>query len=380
MPFPLRQMWLARTGSTLPGDVREHLPEPPPYPTVAGVVTSCHDEYLSSFRQLRLSGFILERATRKWSLRRCRLASCVLEHGVDAAPWAASGSTAEKVVTFAFPGSPDARLSVDGQDISQDTLCLWPGGARVSIVARRPADLFVVSVAEPAMAALATEPAGLPLPCATFTPFRVQPEQLVRVRVLASRVLEAVENGGLAGFGPEACIPLERALLGELVGLATGPRPHRGSGPSRIDRRRVLESVEGLLDSRPSQPVYIADLCAATGLPERTLRFILVEQYGTSPIRLLRCRRLCELRRCLQAGGAGSGSLARIASRYGFRHVGTLAADYRALFGELPSDTRRAAGELLPLPVLTRRVAPAREAFGRRAGAEGAVAAGASGR
>ena len=362
------------------GDVKQDSLEPRPHPTLAGVVTSCHDEYLSSFRQLRLSGFILERATRKWSLKRCRLSSCVLEHGVDAAPWAASGATADGVLTFAFPANPDARLSVNGQDVSQDALCLWPGGARVSIVVRRPADLFVVSASERALADLATKTTGLPLLGTTFTPFRVRPEQLVRVRALASRVLEAVGNAGSAGLGPETCTSLERALLGGLLELATGPRSDRSNGTSRIDRRRVLASVEGLLDARPSQPLYIADLCAATGLPERTLRFILVEQYGTSPIRLLRCRRLCELRRCLQAGGTGSESLARIASRYGFRHMGTLAADYRTLFGVLPSETRRSVGELLPLPAPPRLVAPAREAFGRRAGAEVAAAAGASGR
>jgi AraC family ethanolamine operon transcriptional activator len=237
-----------------------------------------------------------------------------------------------------------------------------------------------VSAAEPALAALAAETTGLPLPGTTFSPFRVWPEQLARVRALASRVLEAVESARLADLGPEACAPLERALLGELLGLSTGPQSRRSSHLARIDRRLVLESVEGLLDARSSQPVYIADLCTATGLPERTLRFILVEQYGTSPIRLLRCRRLCQLRRCLQAGGTGSESLARVASRYGFRHMGTLAADYRALFGELPSETRRAGGELPPLPVPPRLVAPARDGFGRRAGAEVAVAAAASGR
>ena len=42
------------------------------------------------------------------------------------------------------------------------------------------------------------------------------------------------------------------------------------------------------------------------------------------------------------------------ASRFGFRHMGTLAADYRALFGELPSETRRSVGELLPLPAPSR--------------------------
>ncbi len=192
-------------------------------------------------------------------------------------------------------------------------------------------------------------------------------------------MLEEAEAARPAGLSPETSSTLEQALLGEVVTLATDPRFARLSGTSRINRRTVLERVERLLDARPSEPVYVADLCEATGLAERTLRFILVEQYGTSPIRLLRCRRLCQLRRHLRAETGGAGSLARIASRFGFRHMGTLAADYRALFGELPSETRVAAGELRPLPLLQRVGLPPPEGFVRPASGL-AVTGSASGR
>ena len=375
----MRQWPSTRTCCTFPADVKEDRPELRSHPALAGVVTSSHDEYLSAFRALRLTGFILGRATRKWAVKRCRLSSVVLEHGVDAAPWAAGGSAAEGVVTFLFAGGPDARLRVDGRDVPEDVVCLWPAGARVSIVALRPADLVVVSVAEPTLTALATEATGLSRPVAAAASFFVGQEEVARVRALAFRVLEEAEAARPAGLSPEASSSLEQALLGEVVALATDPRFARPSGTSRIDRRTVLEKVERLLDARPSEPVYVADLCEATGLAERTLRFILVEQYGTSPIRLLRCRRLCQLRRHLRAEGGGAGSLARIASRFGFRHMGTLAADYRALFGDLPSETRRASGELLPSPLPPRVSLPSPEGFVRPASGL-AVAGSASGR
>jgi AraC family ethanolamine operon transcriptional activator len=249
----------------------------------------------------------------------------------------------------------------------------------VSIVALRPADLVVVSVAEPTLAALAAEATGPSGAVEAAASFFVGQEEVARVRALAFRVLEEAEAARPAGLSPEASSSLEQALLGELVELATDPRFARLSGTSRIDRRTVLEKVERLLDARPSEPVYVADLCEATGLAERTLRFILVEQYGTSAIRLLRCRRLCQLRRHLRAEGGGAGSLARIASRFGFRHMGTLAADYRALFGELPSETLRAVGELLPLPAPPRVLMTSPEGLVRPATGL-AVAAGGPGR
>ena len=375
----MRQVPSTRTWRTFPADVKEDRREPRSHPALAGVVTSSHDEYLSAFRALRLSGFVLGRATRKWAVKRCRLSSSVLEHGVDAAPWAASGSAAQGAVTFAFAGSPDARLRADGRDVPEDVVFLWPAVARVSIVALRPADVIVVSVAESTLTALAAEATGLSRPVESAASFFVGQEQVARVRALAFRVLEEAEAAMPAGLSPEASSSLEQALLGELVTLATDPRFARLSGTSRIDRRTVLEKVERHLDARPSEPVYVADLCEATGLAERTLRFILVEQYGTSPIRLLRCRRLCQLRRHLRAECGGAGSLARIASRFGFRHMGTLAADYRALFGELPSETRRTSGELLSLPLLPRVGLPPPEGFVRPASGL-AVAGSASGR
>jgi AraC-like DNA-binding protein len=306
-------------------------------PPLVRVASSSHDEYLSSFRHLRLRGFTLDRATRPWRVTSCRLASCVVEYGVDGAPWVARGSTSGGFATFAFPGSPEARLLVDGRELSEGELGLWPGGSRLSIVSRRPAELFVVSVAEVLRSSLAARDGGREAGAGVR---RVRPEELAHVRGLASQVIEGAVIAGPAGPAPEDSKRLEQALLEELVRLTAGPGFPGGKGV----RPSVLERIEEYLDAHPAEPVYVADLCAVTGLPERTLRYVLVEQYGESPMRLLRSRRLCQLRRALQADREAGESLARVAGRHGFRHMGTLAADYWNLFGELPSETRRAFG------------------------------------
>jgi AraC-like DNA-binding protein len=96
---------------------------------------------------------------------------------------------------------------------------------------------------------------------------------------------------------------LEAELL-DLVGrlVANGPKREERHVSSCLARSRVLSRVEELLSKRSSGPDYVADLCEATGLPERTLCYILVEQYGTSPIRILRNHRLCRIRRALCDG------------------------------------------------------------------------------
>jgi AraC family ethanolamine operon transcriptional activator len=49
--------------------------------------------------------------------------------------------------------------------------------------------------------------------------------------------------------------------------------------------------------------------------------------------------RLDAVRQELKTAPAGTTTVRLIAQRWGFRHTGEFAADYRRLFGELPSQT-----------------------------------------
>lgn len=74
---------------------------------------------------------------------------------------------------------------------------------------------------------------------------------------------------------------------------------------------------------------------------------LFTEQYGAGPTHVLRSRRPCAVRGVLIAVSFGT-HVAEIAGRLGLRHLGQFAADYRAHFEELPSDTLRRAPAGLP--------------------------------
>jgi AraC family transcriptional regulator, ethanolamine operon transcriptional activator len=86
----------------------------------------------------------------------------------------------------------------------------------------------------------------------------------------------------------------------------------------------------------------VGDLCEAAGVSERTLRNAFQSVYGMSPIRFLQLRRLHQVRRALRRDAAVS--VTEVALRHGFVNLGRFAAEYRQLFGESPSLTRRNAG------------------------------------
>jgi AraC-like DNA-binding protein len=117
--------------------------------------------------------------------------------------------------------------------------------------------------------------------------------------------------------------------------------PHNYSGALRRRDGRVaprdVRRAADYLRENAAQPLTLADLVRASGVPGRTLLKHFRDFYGVPPMRYLRNHRLQRVREeLLQARGA---QVSEIALRWGFGHFGRFAAEYRKRFGESPSHT-----------------------------------------
>ena len=68
-----------------------------------------------------------------------------------------------------------------------------------------------------------------------------------------------------------------------------------------------------------------------------------------NPVKFLRALRLNGVRRELKRADPERETVADVAARWGFWHLSHFAADYRAMFDELPSETLKRRGEALRL-------------------------------
>ena len=84
----------------------------------------------------------------------------------------------------------------------------------------------------------------------------------------------------------------------------------------------------------------VKGLCAHAHVSERTLQYAFKEQFGLTPKSFMRAWQLNQVKRAMHLNGAGC-RISEVAGEYGFWHMGQFAADYRKLFGELPSCTRQ---------------------------------------
>jgi AraC family ethanolamine operon transcriptional activator len=111
-----------------------------------------------------------------------------------------------------------------------------------------------------------------------------------------------------------------------------------GVAPSPLARRHeIAREAHAYLIDHIDRPPTLAELCEAISVNERTLLGGFLEAYGESPKAYLRNARLMNAHRDLVASGSQKTTVTEIAARWGFGHYGRFAADYRRLFGELPS-------------------------------------------
>jgi transcriptional regulator GlxA family with amidase domain len=103
----------------------------------------------------------------------------------------------------------------------------------------------------------------------------------------------------------------------------------------------IVARFEEFLEANPGRPLYLAEICPAIGVAERTLRLACVKHLGMGPIRYFSQRRMYLARSALLCADRSTATVTRIATDLGFWELGRFSVAYRALFGETPAETLR---------------------------------------
>jgi AraC-like DNA-binding protein len=140
---------------------------------------------------------------------------------------------------------------------------------------------------------------------------------------------------------PEPARAMEQALVHALV-MCLADETSVEMGPVAGRHSAIIARFEEYLAENHDRPLYLAEICAAVGALERTLRICCQEHLGMGPTRYLWLRRMHLARRALLKATPGT-TVAAIAMDHGFWELGRFSVKYRALFGESPSATLRQA-------------------------------------
>lgn len=232
-----------------------------------------------------------------------------------------------------------------GMELSTDEIAVYARSATHHHRNSGPVRWGAMSLTPDDLASVSYAVAGreLAVPAATRR-VRPKPADLSRLRSLHEAAGKIAIDTPDFFANEEAARALENSLLhaminclvdGDQIEMTSGCRAHLA----------IVSRLEDFLVSNPNRPFYLAEVCAATGATERTLRVSCNEHLGMGPVRYLWLRRMHMVRRALVDADPETASVTGTAMSYGFWELGRFSVAYRRLFGEMPSASlRRASG------------------------------------
>lgn len=106
---------------------------------------------------------------------------------------------------------------------------------------------------------------------------------------------------------------------------------------SRDDR--LFAKVDRYIDAHIREDISAASLASECNVSLRTLYDRFSISKGVSPSTYIKEKKLRRIYACLSNVNLAAQSVTEVALEYGFNHLGRFSAEYKAIFGQLPSET-----------------------------------------
>lgn len=224
--------------------------------------------------------------------------------------------------------------------ISGNSIMLFPLGSELESVTGPGFEVYILAVPEAHLDQLCI---GLGLPgiqalTATAEVVQCDPAEVQELRQTLHGYVHHLVSTPQLIHEPSFSSVVEfdlcaRVLLALARGLAVKPE----DTPRR--QLYVLKATETFIKAHAHKAPTIHQICQQLCISERTVRSAFHHRYGVSPKAFLMAYRLKHARRQLRNHHLGSTTVQEVASAWGFWHMGQFAHDYKAMFGELPSQT-----------------------------------------
>ena len=265
-------------------------------------------------------------------LCRIQFASSVLDCGCFNQRLCGTGSLRGDAYVLLFLTEPTDVGHLNNQRLVHGVWIYQPGEEISGVI---PPDWQWYSLAvstealEPTMETLGIDPSTLPR---LGTGPIAQHARLDYLEHLIRNVhREASRSGPLHG----AELLEERLLLAFLTTM--------GTTPSRLTRdwrpHPLMRRARDYLAANTQRTISTAELCRQLNCSRRQIELAFNDVYDLGPIAYHRKLRLNESRRQLLRQSPQRGQVSIAANEHGFSHLGRFASEYKALFGERPSQT-----------------------------------------
>ena len=160
-----------------------------------------------------------------------------------------------------------------------------------------------------------------------------------------ARAFQSYLNLAYEDSGVLASAEQQDAMVDELLDVLLISNAATKTDKRLVQRHQLAERAAAYIRDNMDSHVTLRAMCDHVGVSERSLRQGFIERFGLSPKAYLKHHRLYRLRQLLRGAATGEITVTRAALLSGLTHLGRLSCEYRALFGESPSQTLAQAPE-----------------------------------
>ncbi len=250
------------------------------------------------------------------------------------------GAPPDGLRTIAVPAVDDLKLTWRGEKIVGDELLVFPQGSELSGVSDPRFHMYTCTFPMELLASVFADIGvdQLDDQCRGAGVIHCDAMAMTSLRNLLRGLCDSAI---VQATGPSDGSFFQRVLneLPRRLASAVATAHHSSSPKNARKRERALVRAEAFIEQTGGAGIKIKDICRAAQVSQRTLQYAFVERFGVTPQGFLKSFRLNSVRRQLRLADHFNESITDIANRFGFWHLGQFAADYRRLFGELPSET-----------------------------------------
>jgi AraC-like DNA-binding protein len=137
--------------------------------------------------------------------------------------------------------------------------------------------------------------------------------------------------------------PLVESLIHGLLLVADHPDREALAAPVKPARPAAVRDAMDIIEAGPHLPLTTARLAMQCHVSVRTLQEGFQRHLGMSPMAYVREVRLRRAHRDLRSADPANATVAAIAHRWGFTHLGRFAAAHKTMFGKTPLQALHAA-------------------------------------
>lgn len=116
-------------------------------------------------------------------------------------------------------------------------------------------------------------------------------------------------------------------------------------GRPKIEREDVVKRAKEYININAYSDISVGDVANWIGVSERTLSQIFKDFFSIGPKRYIELKRIIDIRAKLKEATPFENSVTEILADRGILEFGRFSGRYRAIFGELPSDTLRCSDQ-----------------------------------